>query len=133
MKKNEHTFSWQALIRIIIMGIIVFLSWKALPVIPVILVAVVLVAALYPVVIKINKKTKIPLIICIFLILILPIVPFILFGTIFIPRIFAEIPILLSSLGNIINSSQLLSPVFQNFNIIGNVFERSSRKRKRGS
>jgi len=118
MKKNEHTFSWQALIRIIIMGIIVFLSWKALPVIPVILVAVVLVAALYPVVIKINKKTKIPLIICIFLILILPIVPFILFGTIFIPRIFAEIPILLSSLGNIINSSQLLSPVFQNFNII---------------
>lgn len=118
MKEQEHTFSWQALIRIIVMGIIVFLSWKSLSVAPIILVAIVLVAALYPIVKKIQTKTKIPLILCIFFVLIVPIIPFIWLGIIFVPRIITEIPFLLNSLVNIINNSQFLSPFLQNFNFV---------------
>ena len=118
MEKNAHPFSWEALIRIIIMGIIVFLCWKALSVFPIILIALVLVAALYPLVKKMQRKMRIPLVICIFLILIVPIVPFIFLGYIFIPRIVGEVPFLLNSINNIIGNSSLGQSFLNNFNII---------------
>ena len=118
MEKIEHTFSWGALIRIVIMGVLVFLCWKTLSILPVILVALVLTAAFYPIVKKVQKKTRMPLLLCISLIVIIPIVPFILLGFIYIPRIVLELPNLLNSLNSIIGHSSFFSPFLGNFNLI---------------
>jgi predicted PurR-regulated permease PerM len=112
MMKKEHPFSWQALTRIVITGVIVFLAWRALSILPVIIIAFVLTAAFYPVVKKVKKITKMPLVLAIFLILIVPFIPFIILGVIFIPRIAREIPVLLASLNAIISHSAFLG----NFN-----------------
>jgi predicted PurR-regulated permease PerM len=117
MINNEYLFSWESLTRIVIMGILVLLCWKALPIVPVVLVSLVLTAAFYPIIKKVQIKTKIPLVLCIFLILILPIIPFIFLGFIFIPRIVAEVPVLLNSLNNIISHSSFFSIFLKDFNI----------------
>lgn len=118
MEKNEHFLSWDALIRIVIMGVLILLCWKVLSIMPVILVALALTAAFYPTVIKVQKRTKIPMIFCIFLILIVPIVPFVVLGFIFIPRIIKEIPVLLSSINNVIGHSSFLSSFLKDFNMV---------------
>lgn len=118
MEKFEHVFSWEALTRIVIMGVLVFLCWKTFSILPVILISLVLTAAFYPAVKKLQNKTKMPLILCIFLVLIIPIIPIVIFGFIFIPRIAAEIPVLLGSINNVIGHSQFLSSFLKDFNII---------------
>ena len=118
MEKNEHFLGWDALIRIVIMGVLIFLCWKVIPIMPVILVSLALTAAFYPTVVKVQKKTKIPMIICIFLILVIPIVPFVVLGFIFIPRIIKEIPVLLSSINNVIGHSSFLSSFLKDFNMV---------------
>lgn len=118
MEKNEHPFSWKALIRIIIMGVTVFLCWKALTVFPIILIALVLTAAFYPIVKKTQKITKMPLLICVSLVLIVPIIPFIILGFIFIPSIVSEIPTLLNSINSIISQSSFISSSLGNFNLV---------------
>ncbi len=114
MQKHEHPFSWEALARIVVVGVAVLLCWKALSVLPIIIIASVLTVSFYPIVKKLQTKTKIPLLLSIFLILIVPIVPFVILGFIFIPRIANEIPSLLVSLNSIISSS----PFFGNFDLM---------------
>ena len=118
MEKYEHPFSWEALIRIVCMGIIVYLCWRALGVFPLILIAFVLATALYPIVKRLQKKTKIPLIASIFIILILPIVPFVFLGVLFVPRVASEVPVLLSSLHSISVHSELVPSFLRNFDLI---------------
>ncbi len=113
MEKHEHPFSWESLTRIVVVGVIVYLCWRALSVLPIIIIAFVLTAAFYPLVKKLKNLTKMPLILSIFLVLIVPIVPFVLLGYIFIPRIVQEIPVLLASLNTIISHSSW----FGNFNL----------------
>lgn len=118
MEKQEHLFSWEALSRIIIVGVVVILCWRTLTVLPIILVSLVLTAAFYPIVKKLQRRTKMHLLLCIFLILIVPIIPIIFFGFIFIPRILMEIPNLLTSLNSIVSHSSFFSPFLGNFNLI---------------
>ena len=114
MEKKEHPFSWEALTRIVVVGIVVFLCWKALSILPVVIIASVLTVSLYPIVKKLQKTIKIPFILSIFLVFIVPIIPFIYLGYIFIPQIAREIPNLLISLNVIISHSAL----FGNFDFI---------------
>jgi len=118
MEKQEHTLGWDALIRIVIMGVIVLLCYRTLSVLPVILISLVLTAAFYPTVKKVQKKTKMPIILCIFLILIVPIIPFVILGIVYIPRIVSEIPTLLASINNVISHSVFFSSILKDFNII---------------
>jgi len=114
MEKKEHPLSWEALARIVIVGIIVFLAWKVLSILPVIIIASVLTVSLYPIVKKLQKTTKIPFLLSIFLVFIVPIVPFVYLGYIFIPQIAREIPSLLMSLNAIISHSNF----FGNFDFM---------------
>jgi len=118
MEKKEHLFSFEALTRIVIMGIIVLLGWKALSILPIILIALVLSAAFYPIIKTVQKKIKIPFILSIFLILIIPIIPFIVLGFIYIPKIINEVPFLLNSINNIISQSSFISSLLKDFNFI---------------
>ena len=113
MGKIEQTFSWEALIRIVIVGVIVLLAWRALSILPVIIIASVLTVSFYPIVRKLKRVLRIPLILSIFLVLIVPIIPFVFLGYLFIPRIAEEIPNLLASLNTIISHSSFLG----NFNV----------------
>ena len=113
MEKHEHPLSWEALTRVVVVGIIVLLCWKVLSILPVIIIAAVLTVSFYPIIKKLKRATKIPLILSIFLVFIVPMIPFIYLGYIFIPRIAIEIPNLLTSLNSIISHSTF----FGNFNI----------------
>ncbi len=119
MEKNEHPLSWQALARIVAMGVIVVLFWKALPAFPVILIAFVLATALYPIVKIVQKKTKMPKLLTIFLVLIAPIIPFIYWAFTFIPRIAGEIPNMFLTLSNTITHSNILPVFLRSFNLLG--------------
>ena len=105
MQNYENSFSWESLTRIVIMGVVVFLCWRALGALPVILVALVLAMAFYPVIKKVQNKTKIPLILCIFLILIIPLALIVYLGFLYVPRIIAAVPMLLGSLDYIVSHS----------------------------
>jgi predicted PurR-regulated permease PerM len=118
MEKQEHLLSFEALTRIVIVGIIVLLGWKALSILPIILIALVLSAAFYPIIKTVQKKIKIPFILSIFLILIIPIIPFIVLGFIYIPKIINEVPFLLNSINNIISQSSFISSLLKDFNFI---------------
>lgn len=118
MEKQEHLLSFEALTRIVIVGIIVILGWKALSILPIILIALVLTAAFYPVIKTVQKKIKIPFILSIFLILIIPIIPFVVLGFIYIPKIINEVPFLLNSINNIISHSSFISSLLKDFNFI---------------
>ena len=118
MKNYEHPFSWEALTRIIIMAIGVMLLWRALGVFPIIIISFVLAASFYPVVKQLQRKTKMPLVLCIFLILLASLIPFIFLGYAIIPRVVEEIPILLASLNSIVGHYPTISSWFNNFNLI---------------
>ena len=117
MTKQEHPFSWQALMRIVVIGILVLLCWKALSVLPVIIIAFVLTTAFYPVIKKIQTKTKMPLILCIFLVLIIPIIPVFILAFLFIQRIVADAPALLTSLNSIVVHSTFIPSFLKDFNL----------------
>ena len=118
MKEKEHPFSWEALTRIVVVGVLVLLGWQALSVLPVILIAFVLATAFYPLVKKVQQKTKMHLLVCIFLILVIPIIPFIFLGIVFIPRIILEIPSLLNNINAIVVHSPAIPLFLRNFNLI---------------
>ena len=117
MEKHEHVFSWEALIRLVFMGIIVYLSWKVLGVFPIILLALVIASAFYPLVHKLQRKTKMPLLLAIFIVLILPILALIGAGILFVPKIVTEIPTLLTSLNAIVGHSSRIPAFLQNINL----------------
>ena len=108
MEKNEHPLSWEALARIVVVGIIVFLAWKVLSILPVIIIASVLTVSLYPIIKKLQKATKIPFLLSIFLVFIVPIIPFVYLGYFFVPQVIRELPNLLMSLNIIISHSPFL-------------------------
>ena len=114
MEKNEHPLSWEALARIVVVGIIVFLAWKVLSILPVIIIASVLTVSLYPIIKKLQKATKIPFLLSIFLVFIVPIIPFVYLGYFFVPQVIRELPNLLMSLNIIISHS----PFFGNFDFM---------------
>ena len=114
MEKKEHPLSWEALARIVVVGIIVFLAWKVLSILPVIIIASVLTVSLYPIIKKLQKATKIPFLLSIFLVFIVPIIPFVYLGYFFVPQVIRELPNLLMSLNIIISHS----PFFGNFDFM---------------
>lgn len=75
MEKQEHPFSWKALIRIVGMALIVYLLWKASAIFAVILLSLVFAAALYPIAKKMSRV--LPLVVSIVLVMLLVLIPFI--------------------------------------------------------
>lgn len=118
MERHDHTFSWEALTRIVIMGVIVLLVWKVLVILPVILISFVLAAAFYPIVRKVQKKTKFPLVLSIFLVLILPLALLVVFAFSFIPSIARQLPDLFTNLNAIAGHLSFLPSSLQNFNLV---------------
>lgn len=117
MKIPEHPFSWKALIRILTMALFIMLAWKASDALVIILIAVVMAVSLHPMAKGLTKKTGLPFLASIFLVLIIILVPFVFLGFTFIPAFIEQFPDLLKVIGSIISSLTFLPPSVANFNI----------------
>ena len=95
---REHPLSWEALSRIVLMGIALLLLWKALTAVVMIIVALVLTAALHPVVMKFHFKTRFPILLSTFVILFILLIPFTAIGFALIPNLNNQLPQILSSI-----------------------------------
>lgn len=108
MDSTEHTFSWQALARIITAGLIVLFVWKTIHILVLVLVSAMLSAALYPLVKKLNQK--LPLLLSTLLVILLLLIPFIILGATVIPSFIREFPDLINTLNDIVNKSPIVPP-----------------------
>src|ERR1700752_774268 len=117
MEHREHPLSWDALVRVTVAGVAVFLCWKALAVFPVILIALVLAISAYPIIKKAEARTNMPFVLSLVLILVAPIIVFVFLGFIFVPKIVAEIPVLLRSLDAIVGHGKTIPALLRNLDI----------------
>jgi predicted PurR-regulated permease PerM len=118
MHTHEELFSWKGLIRVVVTGLIVLLGWKALGVFPIILIAFVLAASFYPLVKKVEKKSHMPFILCIFLILIVPLVLIVFFGFSFLPKLVMQLPDLFASLNTTLSHLTFGPESLRSFDVI---------------
>src|SRR5450631_4125594 len=98
MEPREHPLSWEALTRIVLMGVALLLIWKALGAVVVIVIALVLTASLHPIVHNLHTKTKLPVLLCAFIILVILLIPFTIIGFTIVPDLNNQIPQLLTSI-----------------------------------
>ncbi len=117
MENNEHTLSWQALTRLVLMGVIVILIWKALLAIMIIIIALVISAALYPIVQIVHTKIKLSMLPSILAVFIILLIPFIIIGFTVIPSLNTQFPQLLTHINNIINQIPFVSNSLKGFDI----------------
>jgi len=116
MEAERHPFSWQALTRIIVAGLLVFLVWKSISIFVVILIALVIAAALYPLAQKMHAK-KVPMIIAIMMVIILLLIPIAVLITITSLTFAKQFPEMISALTPVLTKFHLTSAALKNINI----------------
>lgn len=108
MNTYEHPLSWKAIGRVIAAGLITLAVWKLFDILVLILISAMLATALYPLVMKLNRRF--PLILSTLIVVLLLLVPFITIGATVIPSVIREFPALLKTLNGIVNNSPLIPP-----------------------
>ncbi len=107
MNTHEHPLSWKALIRIVTLGLVLFLIWKASSIFVAGIISLIISTALYPVVNTFSKK--LPRGLAILLVLILLLVPFALLIIISIHNVSSEFPNIISTINSAFSKSTFLS------------------------
>jgi len=118
MESREHPFSWEALTRIALMGIGILLVWKALGVVMDVIVALVLSASLHPLVRSLHAKTKLPVLLCAFILLAIILVPFLVIGITLVPNLNDQLPKLLSTIDSTLGHLPFVGQLFTGFSIL---------------
>ncbi|MBI5754031.1 AI-2E family transporter [Candidatus Peregrinibacteria bacterium] len=114
---SEHPFSWKALMRILFMSLAIILAWKAGDALVSILIAIVMAVSIHPIVTFVNKKTGIPVIISIFLVLLLLLVPFIIIGVSFVPLLIKQFPDLVNAINSGVTHLPYVPESWRNFDL----------------
>lgn len=117
METHEHPLSWEALTRIVLMGVVVLLLWKALGAVVIIIVALVLSASLYPLVQTVRAKIKLPLLLSILTVFLTLLIPFIIIGFTIIPSFNTQFPELLTHINTTVKQIPLISNSWSGFDI----------------
>ncbi|MCX6701593.1 MAG: AI-2E family transporter [Candidatus Zambryskibacteria bacterium] len=117
MNTQEHSLSWDALSRIVIMGVAILLLWKALGAVVVIIISLVLSASLYPLIQTVHIKTKLPLLFSILTVFLILLIPFIIIGVTIIPSFNTQFPELLTHINTTIKQIPFISNSFNGFDI----------------
>jgi predicted PurR-regulated permease PerM len=117
MENREHPFSWEALGRIILAGIVLFLVWKASDALVDLVIAFVMAAALFPLVNYVHRLTKMPMLLSATAVLLAFLIPLAVLGFIVVPPLSAEVPNLVNDLNATIDHLPFAPAAFQNFNI----------------
>jgi len=118
MESDNHTLSWEALIRIALVGFGVFLIWKALAAFIVVVVALVITASLHPLVQAVHIKTKLPVLLCTLIIFIILLAPFFIIGFTITPNIGSQLPQLFKVIDSTANGLPFIGSTLSNFNIV---------------
>ncbi len=126
MEPHEHPFSWAALTRIVLTGVILLLVWKSLGAVVDIVIAMVLTASLHPLVHSLHARTKLPVLLCTFIIFIILLIPFLIIGFTIVPNINTQLPQLLASIDTTVNNMPYFGHLFNNFSIVEYVQSHSS-------
>lgn len=117
MKTQEETLSWRALGRIVLVGAIILLLWKAVGAMTIIVVALIFAVSLYPIVEFIRTKTKIPMLLSILLVIILLLLPFFVIAIAIIPSFNTQFPMLLTQINVVIKNIPFVSNSLSGFDI----------------
>ena len=118
MEPRDHPFSWEALSRIVLMGIGLLLIWKALGAVVDVVIALVLTASLQPLVNSLHVKTKLPVLLCTLIIFLLLIIPFVIIGFTVVPNFSSQLPQLLSRIDSTVSQLPFIGHLFNNFSLV---------------
>lgn len=118
MDLRDHPFSWEALSRIVLMGISLLLVWKALGAVVDVVIALVLTASLQPLVNSLHIKTKLPVLLCTLIIFLLLIIPFIVIGFTVVLNFSSQLTQLLSRIDSTVSQLPLIGHLFNNFSLV---------------
>jgi len=113
MIKNEHPLSWQALGRILTIGLLVFLVWKMMGIFITVFIAIILAVAIYPIVKTVNRK--LPLVLSILFVFLALLIPFVLFCIFLLPDLFRQMPELLGTLRPLVSQFNFFPESLKNF------------------
>lgn len=117
--KQESPFSFAALARIVVVGLIVFLAWKGMSMLLVLLIAVIISMALYPIAEKLNKKMPWWLsVLIVVLVLLIPIIAIIVFVAIAFAN---QLPDVAGSLYQLMQSLTFIPDSLKNIDILATV------------
>ena len=113
MTNKEHPLSWNALGRVVVVALGLYLAWRAVDVLVALLMALILATALFPLVRKLRKHMS--LLAADLIVFGIVLVPFVLFGVFLAPRIVDEIPSLLATLHQILSHANFLPEQLRSF------------------
>ena len=116
MTESQHPFSWQAIGRIILALLAVFLIWQSISVFVVILIALVIAASLYPIAKRMNRK--IPMILSITLVILLLLLPLAALIAITSLSFSNQFPQVITALTPLLAKFHITSDMIQSTNII---------------
>jgi predicted PurR-regulated permease PerM len=116
MADREHPFSWQALGRIVTVGVAVYLAWQAIDVFVMILISLIFATAIFPLVRWFSRYMS--LVAAAIVVLIILVIPFALFGYFLLPNLIREIPDLLKNFYGIIREARFVPQAVKNFDIV---------------
>lgn len=116
MTNKDHPLSWQALGRVVLVGLGLLLAWQAMSVLVAILIALILATAVFPFVKKLHKH--IPLLPATIVVFILLLIPFILFGVFLAPKVISQIPSLVGTLHGIFGGAKFLPESVRSFDAV---------------
>ena len=116
MTNKEHPLSWNALGRVVIVALGLYLAWRAVGVLIALLMAIILATALFPFVRKLrNHMSLLAADIIVFGIVLVPLVLFI---VVLAPRIVSEFPALLAALHQILAHANFLPEQLRSFDAV---------------
>jgi len=118
MEPREHPLSWEALSRIVLMGIGLLLIWKALGAVVVIVIALVLTASLHPLVQKLHARMKLPILLSTAVVFLILLIPFIVIGFAVVPNLNSQLPQILTSIDSAVHHMPYVGNAFPDFSIV---------------
>lgn len=117
--KQEPALSFQALARVVVTGLAIYLAWKGLTVLMVIIVAIIVSMAMYPIAQKLHKK--LPWLLSVLLVVLLLLVPLIAVAVLMGFAFVTQLPDVVSSIHTLVESATFIPESVRSFDIIGSL------------
>jgi predicted PurR-regulated permease PerM len=123
-KGSEHPLSFKALGRVVIVGLIVLLAWKAQSILVSILIALILATAVFPLVERLKKRMPIlPATILIFFLLLIPFILLIIF---IVPNFIQQVPDMVITIRESISHFSLVPNSIRTFDLVSYIGQHTS-------
>ena len=118
METHEHPFSWEALSRIVLLGLLILFVWKSIGAVAIIVIAIVLTSALHPLVQTLHNKIRLPILLSTIIVFLSLFIPFLIIGITIIPNLSTELPNLLTNIDSTLSQIPFIGHSFGDFSIV---------------